>query len=76
MEPSDETPPAPARKRGRPKKAVAAPKLATPLFAGMAERHPIAYAVAVLRLIGNVSTEDEVKALAGAAASELEAAAK
>lgn len=69
--------PVAARKRGRPKKTAPALKPTTPpLFGGMAERHPIAYAVAVLRLIGNVSTEDEVKALAGGAAQELEAAGK
>lgn len=78
---SDETTqetPEPKRKRGRPKKvSTTGPQtLATPIFAGMAERHPIAYAVAVLRLISNVSTEDEVRVLANASASELEAAAK
>lgn len=70
-----ETTPAPTRKRGRPKKAAPAINAAV-AFGGLAERHPLAYAMAMFNIIASISTEDEIRALANDAARELEAAAK
>lgn len=70
-----ETTPAPTRKRGRPKKAAPATKV--PLtFSGLAERHPLAYSMAMFSLIASITTEDEIRVLANDAARELEAASK
>lgn len=67
----------PKKKRGRPRKNVQSQtgNGSQTTWSGMASKHPAAYAAATLRLISQVSTENEVKILASKAAVELDSAA-